>query len=94
MARLNLIHEEGMRPSYETGRVRIVWAFGPGVGEHNPMPQVKTGPRKTGDRIQFRPFTPEDIQRIWARAAEDPPIFLELLNASHVFITSCVFNVT
>ena len=84
LLRLGLIHEEGVRPSDETGRDRIVWAFGPGpgFGEQDPMSQVKTGPRKNGDKIQFRPFTPEDIHDIWERAAKDRPLFVELLNAA------------
>ena len=82
LLRLGLVHEAGMRPSDETRRYRIVWAFGPGAGEHDPMQQVKTGPRKNSDQIQFRPFTSEDIQDIWERAAKDRPIFVELLNAA------------
>lgn len=82
LLRLGFIHEEGIRPSNETGRDRIVWAFGPGAGEHDPMAQVRTGPRKTSDKIQFRPFTPDDIQGVWEKAAKNRPIFVELLNAA------------
>jgi len=88
LVRLGLIHEEGMRPSNETGRFRIVWAFGPDTtilnpsGEHTPMPQVKTGPRKTSDKIQFKPFTWPEIQKLIEDTGAEPEPFTELLNAA------------
>ena len=67
LLRLGLIHEEGMRPSDETGRFRIVWAFGPDTtilnpsGEHTPMPQVKTGPH---EKPKLRLFQKEEVIRL------------------------------
>jgi DNA-binding Lrp family transcriptional regulator len=87
LVRLGLIHEEGMRPSDETGRFRIVWAFGPDTtilnpsGEHTPMPQVKTGPRKTSDKVQFKPFTRDEIEEM-NKKAQYLDTFTELLNAA------------
>ena len=88
LLRLGLVHEAGMRPSDETGRYRIVWAFGPDTtilnpsGEHTPMPQVKTGPRKTSDKVQFKPFTWPEIQKLIEDTGAEPEPFTELLNAA------------
>ena len=88
LLRLGLVHEAGMRPSDETGRFRIVWGFGPDTtilnpsGEHTPMPQVKTGPRKTSDKVQFKPFTWPEIQKLIEDTGAEPEHFTELLNAA------------
>lgn len=81
LARRGLVHEAGMRPSDETGRYRIVWAFGPGEGDPlDQTPIVKRGRIKTSDRIQFRPFTMADFQKMAEEAKNDPELFLVVLN--------------
>ena|SRR5258708_488756 len=88
LLRLGLVHEAGMRPSDETGRDRIVWAFGPDTtilnpcGEHTPMPQVKTGPRETSDKVQFKPFTEDEIEQLYKTAGRYLDNFTELVNAA------------
>src|SRR6266404_2158972 len=82
LARKGLVHEAGMRPSDETGRYRIVWAFGPCEGDPlDQTPIVKRGRIKTSDRIQFKPFTPHEIEEM-NKKAQYLDTFTELLNAA------------
>lgn len=82
LARKGLVHEAGMRPSDETGRYRIVWALGPCEGDPlDQTPIVKRGRIKTSDRIQFKPFTPDEIEEL-NRKAQYLDTFTELLNAA------------
>jgi len=43
---------------------------------------VKTGPRKTSDKIQFKPFTPDEIEQLYKTAGRYLDNFTELLNAA------------
>jgi hypothetical protein len=82
LARKGLVHEVGMRPSEETGRERIVWALGPCEGDPlDQTPIVKRGRIKTSDRIQFKPFTPGEIEEL-NKKARYLDTFTELLNAA------------
>lgn len=46
------------------------------------MPQVKTGPRQTSDKIQFKPFTPDEIVEMNRAVGRDLEHFTERLNAA------------
>lgn len=83
LARKGLVHEAGMRPSDETGRYRIVWAFGPGKGDPlDQTPIVKRGRIETSDRIQFKPFTVDEFRALAVRSGGDEQHFVELFNCA------------
>jgi len=78
LLRLGLVREAGMRPSDETGRFRIVWALGPGAGEHNLMPQVKAGPQQ---KLKLRLFEKSEVIRILQSTQQEGHVFQNLTNA-------------
>lgn len=83
LARKGLVHEASMRPSDETGRFRIVWAFGPCEGDPlDQTPIVKRGRIKTSDRIQFKPFTVDEFRTLAVKSGGDEQHFVDLFNCA------------
>lgn len=88
LLRLGHIHKEGMRPSEETGRYRIVWAFGPSADEHDPMAQLETGPQQ---KLKLRLFEKSEVIRILQSTQQEGDVFQNLTNALNTELSRRVY---